>query len=131
MVGADVHPATEAARRLLASEEARFAEADKHAARAVRFKCDYIADQRNDTKLKAGRRNLERFERAVQYLFTHGGVRLGYLQHRLLQAARIVLLKRMFGSELETEIEYLRSRFGITYGPAAGYYYYYDPLMIA
>ena len=106
--------ATLGLRQLIKEEERRFADADKHAARAVRFKSEHLAEAKQEKRLFAGRRNLERFERAVQFLFTKGGVRLGYLQHRLLQAARIVLLKRMFGSELESEIDYLRTRFGIT-----------------
>lgn len=75
----------------------------------------FVQQRQAQNRLRgAGRRNLERFERAVDFLQTVGGVRLGHLQARLLQAGRIIMLRRMFGAEIVNEVEYLRRRFGIT-----------------
>jgi hypothetical protein len=93
--------------------ERRFRDADARSAEVPMFKSEVPEMMEQRKSRGAGRRNLERFERAVQFLFK-SGVRLGYLQARLLQAGRIVMLRRMFGSDIVNELDYLRTRFGIT-----------------
>lgn len=43
-----------------------------------------------------GRRRMEMFDRGLEFLFTHGGVRLGHLQQKLMNAVRMAALKRMY-----------------------------------
>ncbi len=56
---------------------------------------------------------LERFDRALEYMFEHGGVRLGHLQHKLMNAVRMCALKRIFGNELLANLDWIRERYGI------------------
>ena len=60
-----------------------------------------------------GRQNMERYERALQFLFEHGGVKLGTLQKRFMEAVRRVSLHRMYGEQLLANMAELRERFGI------------------
>jgi len=111
----DAHPALAALDALLARETAVLgAAADRAAKRPCLRKTEYEEQPEALAQRMPGRQNLERFERAFQYLFTHGGVRLGYLQQRFLHAARLVLLRRMFGdAELVAYWPELRDRFKI------------------
>jgi hypothetical protein len=60
-----------------------------------------------------GRQNLERYERAMAFLFEHGGIKPGYLQKRFMQSVLRVSLRRMFGKELLANMPFLRERLGI------------------
>lgn len=60
-----------------------------------------------------GRANLDRFERCFKYLFTKCGVKMGFLQQQIIDIGRLILLKRMFGDGIATELKYLRERFNI------------------
>ncbi len=63
---------------------------------------------------QSGRQNLERFERALRFLFEHGGVKLGAYQKRFLNAVRRVSVTRMFGEQLLANMDFLEREFGIT-----------------
>jgi hypothetical protein len=108
------HPATVAALALLSQEKQVLRDADDRAwQQPVRRKHEYSRLQAVRAAQAMGRQNLERFERALRFLFNECGVRLGYLQIKFLKAARIILLKRMFGPGIVSEQAYLRHMFQI------------------
>ena len=81
--------------------------------RPVRRRTEYADLPEFEAMRSTGRARLDKFERALAYLFEHGGVRLGRLQHKLMHAVRMAALKRMFGDELLLHLDYLRARYGI------------------
>lgn len=108
------HPATAAAQTLLSQEKRILRDAaDQAWQQPVRRKTEYANLQAVRAAQSSGRQNLERFERALRFLFDECGVRLGYLQLKFLHAARTVLLKRMFGTGIVSEQSYLQAKFQI------------------
>jgi hypothetical protein len=61
-----------------------------------------------------GRGRIERLERALAHLFTYGGVRLGHLQVKLLDAVKRALVKRLFESAVIEHADWLKQRYGFT-----------------
>jgi hypothetical protein len=57
---------------------------------------------------QAGRARFDAFNEALEYLFAHGGVQLGHLQVKLMNAIRMAALKRMFGDELVDNLDYVK-----------------------
>lgn len=60
-----------------------------------------------------GRANLERYEAAFEYLNSQCGYKLSYMQKELYKVARLILVKRIFGSDLESEWHYIKLRLGV------------------
>ena len=60
-----------------------------------------------------GVQRLDRFDRAVRFLTTTGGVKLGYLQKRFLNAIRLVCLPRMLADSLLANLPLLMERYGV------------------
>jgi hypothetical protein len=58
-----------------------------------------------------GRARLESFERALRFLYSNG-VRLGEEQKRLVDEITTALLPKFFGSDLVSNLKYLRKKFG-------------------
>jgi hypothetical protein len=82
--------------------------------------------------LSNGRRRLEKFDRALQYMMTMGKKKLGHLQHKLMRAVRMAAIKKMcafsqsllafhsliekesrFGDDLVNNIDFLKEKYGI------------------
>jgi hypothetical protein len=107
------HPATVAAEQLLQQERGALHDADvKLAQRACYARSVYDELPEVQALKEPGLQNLERFERAWDWLFNHCGVRLGHLQMQFLATARLTLLRRMFGPrELDKALPYLRQRY--------------------
>jgi hypothetical protein len=61
----------------------------------------------------SGRKRLERYEAALQFLFQRRGVKLGHLQHDFRKEVRLAGIKRMFGEELLENYAWLHARFGM------------------
>ncbi len=62
----------------------------------------------------SGRENLASFERALSFLFSKkGGIKLGYMQKRLVDAVRIAFLRTMFGDDFVPNLDYLKKRYRI------------------
>lgn len=61
----------------------------------------------------SGRIKLERFDRAFDYLTKICKVKIGHKQEKLYYAIRTTFLPLMFGSELISNIQYLKKNYGI------------------
>ena len=74
--------------------------------------------------LCSGRIKLERFDRAFEYLTKTCGVKIGHKQEKLYFAIRTTFLPLMFGSDLISNIQYLKNNFNIKeiYNMFAGIY---------
>lgn len=59
----------------------------------------------------SGRIKLESMEAAFRYLFEQSGLRLGYMQKRLIDVIMIAFLRKMFGVELVANLTYLKKKF--------------------
>jgi hypothetical protein len=59
----------------------------------------------------SGRMRLESFENALRYLFEHSGVRLGYMQKRLVDVITIALLIKFFENDLVDNLKFLRKKY--------------------
>lgn len=59
----------------------------------------------------SGRIKLENMEAAFRYLFEQSGLRLGYMQKRLIDVIMIAFLRKMFGDQLVANLTYLKKKF--------------------
>jgi hypothetical protein len=98
-------------RETVAREKARLR--GWRAARPVLLRTEYAERPEFQAMHHEGRKRLEAFERALEFLYTEGGVKLGYLQVRFMRAIRDACLKRMFGDQLLTNLEWLRETRGV------------------
>jgi hypothetical protein len=114
MVVEALHPALAMGMAMLVKERTKFLELEQKHLEPIVTNAQFAEDVDQAALRGAGRRNIDRFERSLVYLSEECGVRLGYLQEKLLKAARICLLKRMMGADVIHELDYLKSRFGIT-----------------
>jgi hypothetical protein len=61
----------------------------------------------------SGRRRLESLEGAMRFFFEHSGVRLGYMQKRLVDVVIIAMLTKIFGDDLVANLSYIHKKFKI------------------
>lgn len=108
------HAATYQAKADLEADLQVFKDAELRALQPALPRRAYASLQSKKALESPGRQNLERFERALHFLFSRCGVKLGHLQIKLLHAARISLLRRMYGNDLVNDLDYLRTRFRIS-----------------
>jgi len=59
----------------------------------------------------SGRIKLEHMEAAFRYFFEQSGLRLGYMQKRLIDVIMIAFLRKMFGNDLVANLTYLKKKF--------------------
>lgn len=94
---------------------------DKHTKRVndrkkrakVHRKYEYSLMESYNQHMSSGRMRLESFENALRYLFEHSGVRLGYMQKRLVDVITIALLMKFFENDLVENLKFLRKRYKI------------------
>lgn len=60
-----------------------------------------------------GRRRLEALERAEAYFYEHSGIKLGYMQEKMVHEIKIAFLPKMFGDELIVNLNFLCRKFNI------------------
>jgi len=111
------HPSTKAARCLLERYRRKKSEW-QHAALTAFQPCTVVVAHQylakcKGTTVSVGRVNLERLEEALHHLESKCGFQMGFLQRQLMHVAKLILVKRIFGSQLEQERHYLRIRLGI------------------
>lgn len=82
--------------------------------RPIHHKMDYEELPEFAAMKSDGRRRLEAFDRALEYLLTVGGKRLGHLQVKLWKEIRIAAIRKIFGETLTENLDYLREKYGIT-----------------
>lgn len=61
----------------------------------------------------SGRRRLESLEGAMRYFFEFSGIRLGYMQKRLVDVVIIAMLTKIFGDDLVANLKYIHKKFKI------------------
>jgi hypothetical protein len=113
-----VHPALRGIRELARRERAKLREAE-HAvltayqpiAAAMAAK---VADALEGRVRSSGEANLESFNGALEHLEKVKKLHLGYLQKLIMRSARLVMLKRMFGSALPAALPELQRQYGFT-----------------
>jgi hypothetical protein len=59
----------------------------------------------------SGRERLKRMEGAFEYLFENSGLRLGYMQKRLIEVIKIAFFRKMFGDDLVPNLNFLKKRY--------------------
>ena len=110
-----VHAATASLAALQAAHRQRMARAHKDMLTAIEPKTSVttkrFVDRMQGKAVSSGRQNLQRLDKLIKYLTTECGYDLGYLQKELMQIGRIILLKRIFGAELESEALNLQLQF--------------------
>lgn len=111
------HAATRVAERLLEQTKRRMRDAQKTALDTFQpgtlvTMYSLIAEHEGRI-ISGGRANFERFNAALRYLETDCGFELGFMQIQLMEIARLILIPRMFGSQIERERHYLRIRLGL------------------
>ena len=62
----------------------------------------------------SGRKRLESLKGAFRYFFEHGGVKLGDMQKKLIDAITVAFLKNMFADDLVPNLKWLCKEFRIT-----------------
>ncbi len=61
----------------------------------------------------SGRARLESFCAAFDYWHEHSGMKLGYMQRRLIQTVTIAFLRKLFGNDLLANLNYISQRYAI------------------
>ena len=61
----------------------------------------------------SGRRRLESLEGAMRFFFEHSGIRLGYMQKKLVDVVIIAMLTKIFGDDLVANLKYIHKKFSI------------------
>lgn len=61
----------------------------------------------------SGRARLDSFCAAFDYWHEHSGMKLGYMQRRLIQTVTIAFLRKMFGDDLLPNLNYISQRYAI------------------
>jgi len=96
-------------RELLAKEDAKVERAKRRAKVHRCYQYDRLESYQEYTS--SGRRRLESLEAAMRYLFAKGGVKLGYMQKRLVDVVIIAMLHKMFGADLVSNLKYLHKKY--------------------
>jgi hypothetical protein len=79
----------------------------------VHRKYEYSLMESYNQHMCSGRMRLESFENALRYLFEHSGVRLGYMQKRLVDVITIALLIKFIENDLVDNLKFLRKKYKI------------------
>ena len=59
----------------------------------------------------SGRMKLDSFERAMRLYFTKTNMKLGYMQERLVKEYIIALIKKLFQSDLVSNLKYISTKY--------------------
>ena len=76
------------------------------------MKHEYSEKESFKNMTSSGRNRLERYRGAFQYLYSTG-VKLGYMQKKLVDAIGAAFLKTMFGDDLINNLNFLKTAFGV------------------
>jgi hypothetical protein len=111
-----VHPALRGIRELARRERAKLREAEHAVLTAFQPLAAAMAAKEADAlegrTRSSGAANLDSLNRALEYLEKVKKLQLGFLQKLIMRTARLVLLKRMYGSGLSAALGELRRQYG-------------------
>jgi hypothetical protein len=109
------HPGLVRAKQLLQRERAKLQQATKAALDAYQPKtvvdAQRLADQLEGVVASNGHANLARFNEALEFLEKEKGLKFGFTQKQLINVARLILLKRMFGTGLPAALIELQLKY--------------------
>lgn len=85
----------------------------EEAHQAVHRKWEYSMLESFQQYKNSGRARLESFCAAFDYWHEHSGMKLGYMQVKLIQTVTVAFLRKMFGDDLLPNLNYISQRFAI------------------